>query len=169
MEFAALDCSTLGGKDAGISCADTGRQASVSRFHSLYSSFSSPPAGLWARVTTPQEARLVVAGWLADNVEPFGVQLGTEIADVETFTGNAGEPIYYVVRLSPAGFVVVSADDLVEPIVAFADAADYEPSAEDPLTALVTGDLNERIAAAYDRSSGQLQAQSADRHPGEVA
>ena len=116
---------------------------------------------LWARVTTSQEARLVVAGWLADSSEPFGVQLGTEIADVETFTGNAGEPVYYVVRLNPTGFVVVSADDLVEPILAFTDAEDYEPSAEDPLTALVTGDLTERIAAAYDRPSGQLQAQSA--------
>lgn len=117
--------------------------------------------GLWARVTTPQEARLVVTGWLADNIEPFGMQLGAGIADVETFTGNAGEPLYHVVRLSPSGFVVVSADDLVEPILVFADAQDYEPSAEDPLTALVAADLSERIAAAYDRSSGQLQAQSA--------
>ncbi len=117
--------------------------------------------GLGARVTTPQEARLVVAGWLADGVEPFGMQLGAEIANVETFTGGAGEPVYYLVRLSPTGFVVVSADDLVEPILAFADAQDYEPSAENPLTAFVTGDLSGRIAAAYDRPSGQLQAQSA--------
>jgi len=117
-------------------------------------------AGLWARVTTPQEAQLVVAGWLADNVEPLGAQLGSRVADVETFTGRAGEPIYHVVRLSPSGFVVVSADDLVEPILAFADAGDYEPSAEDPLATWVTSDLNERIATAYDQSSDQFRALS---------
>jgi hypothetical protein len=116
--------------------------------------------GLWARVTTPQEARWVVAGWLADNVEPFGLQLGRDVAHVETFPGHAGEPICYLVRLSPSGFVIVSADDLVEPIIAFADTTDYEPAAEDPLTALVISDLNERIAAAYDQSPGQLRMQS---------
>lgn len=103
---------------------------------------------------------MVVAGWLADNAEPLGAQLGNRIADVETFTGRAGEPIYYIARLSPSGFVIVSADDLVEPILAFADAGDYEPSAEDPLTALVIGDLNERIAAAYDQTPDQLHALS---------
>jgi hypothetical protein len=103
---------------------------------------------------------MVVAGWLADNAEPFDAQLGKDVADVETFTGNAGEPIYYLVRLNPWGFVVVSADDMVEPIVAFAEAGDYEPSTEDPLTALVTTDLNTRIAAAYDQPSGPFQIQS---------
>jgi hypothetical protein len=115
---------------------------------------------LKARVATPQEARQVVSGWLADNAEPFDTRLGRDITDVETFTGSDGEPIYYLVRLSPSGFVVVSADDLVEPVVAFSDANDYEPSREDPLTALLASDLNERIAAAYESSPGQLQAQS---------
>jgi len=126
---------------------------------SLFILLIAPPC-LWARVTTPQEARLVVAGWLADNAEPFDAQLGKDVADVETFTGNAGEPIYHLVRLNPWGFVVVSADDRVEPIIAFAEAGDYEPSAEDPLTALAAADLNERIATAYDQSSGPLQVQS---------
>lgn len=118
------------------------------------------PTGLWARVTTPQEAREVVEGWLVDNAEPLDARLGRDTADVEAFTGFGGEPIYYLVRLNPSGFVVVSADDLVEPVVAFSDANDYEPSNEDPLTALLASDLNERIAAAYEFSPGQLQAQS---------
>lgn len=118
------------------------------------------PAGLWARVTTPQEAREVVEGWLVDNIEPFDAGLGRDVAAVEMFTGSGGEPICYLVRLNPSGFVVVSADDLIEPIVAFADANDYEPSREDPLTALLASDLNERITAAYESSPGQFQAQS---------
>jgi hypothetical protein len=160
MDIAASICSTLGGqgrrhfmrkhRTSSIQFA-----VSLSLFILLF-----PACGLWARVTTPAEARRVVAGWLAENAEPFGVQLGRNITSVQTFPGSSGEPLYYLVRLSPSGFMVVSADDLVEPILGFADAHDYEPSAEDPLTALVTRDMNERIAAAYDRRSGQLRAQS---------
>ncbi len=117
-------------------------------------------ADIEAGVATPHEARQVVSGWLTDNVELFGVPLGRDIADVEAFAGIDGQPIYYLVHLSPSGFVVVSADDLVEPIVAFADAADYEPSDDDPLTTLLAGDLNQRIAAAYESASNRLQAQS---------
>ena len=115
---------------------------------------------LCARVTTPQEAHLVVAGWLSGNVEPFGMPLGRDIVDVETFTGVAGEPIYYIVRLSRAGSVIVSADDLVEPILGFGEGQEYEPSADDPLTALVTSDVTGRMAEAYSQPTGQLQTQS---------
>ncbi|MGE5295205.1 MAG: C10 family peptidase [Solirubrobacterales bacterium] len=114
---------------------------------------------LAARVTTSQEAQQAVTGWLADDAEPFGLQLGNPVG-VETFTGNDGAPVYYLVRLSPTGFVIASADDLVEPIVAFADAGDYEPSDEDPLSALVAADMGQRVATAYDSPSGQLQIQS---------
>lgn len=120
----------------------------------------TPACGLWARVTTPGEARLVVAGWLADNPEPFGAPLGRDIASVETFRGNFRETLYYLVRLRPSGIVIVSADDLVEPILGFSDVQDYYPLGEDPLTAWVTGDMNERIPAAYARLSGRLRAQS---------
>ena len=68
---------------------------------------------------------------------------------VETFTDNYGEPVYYIVYLEPSGFVIVSADDLVEPIIGFADDGTYEPSPENPLGALVTNDLNGRMAAVH--------------------
>jgi len=51
--------------------------------------------------------------------------------------------------LEPSGFVIVSADDLVEPIIGFADDGTYEPSPENPLGALVTNDLNGRMAAVH--------------------
>jgi hypothetical protein len=117
-------------------------------------------AGAWARPTTPQEAQLAVAGWLTGNAEPFDVPLGNLVTDVQTITGAAGAPVYHIVHLVPSGFVIVPADDLVEPILSFTDARAYEPSAWDPLTALVTVDLNRRLADAY-AASGRLQIQSA--------
>ncbi len=101
---------------------------------------------LWALPTTANEAEMVVAGWLKANPEPLGTVLCPEITRVETFTDDYGEPLYYIVYLKPSGFVIVSADDLVEPIIGFADEGTYDPSVENPLGALVTNDLNGRMA-----------------------
>jgi subtilisin-like proprotein convertase family protein len=98
--------------------------------------------------TTANEAELLVKGWLKNNTKPLGVTLGRQVMQVETFTDDNNEPTYYVVYLQPSGFVIVPADDLVEPIICFANDGLYDPSSENPLGALVTNDLNRRIAAA---------------------
>ena len=102
---------------------------------------------LWARPTTAYEAELVVTGWLDGGFEPFGMTLGRVVSDVESFTDADGRPIYYIVHLKPSGFVIVPADDSVEPIIGFADDGVYDPSYENPLGALVTSDLNGRVLA----------------------
>lgn len=63
---------------------------------------------------------------------------------VQTFTDDSGEPIYYIVNLQSGGFVIVSANDLIEPIIGFADDGIFDPSPDNPLGALVTGDLKSR-------------------------
>jgi len=113
-------------------------------------------SSLWALPTTAYEAVMAVAGWLKVDPQPLETALGQEIMSVETFTDNNGEPVYYVVYLEPSGFVIVSGDDLVEPIIGFADDGIYDPSLDNPLGALVTNDLNVRISAV--RSTFRLLA-----------
>jgi hypothetical protein len=72
--------------------------------------------------------------------------LGQQVVNVKTFSDANEQPIYYVVYLEPSGFVIVPADDLVEPIVAFVDNGLYDPSPDNPLGALVSQDLPCRIA-----------------------
>lgn len=110
---------------------------------------------IWARPTKPHEARKVVEGWLKADSRPLGAGLGRQATAVETFTDDAGEPIYYAVYLQPSGFVIVSADDSVEPIIAFADEGIYDPSPDNPLGALVSQDLRGRVTAA--RAPNQLK------------
>jgi len=122
-------------------------------------------SGVWARPTTADEAEKVVTGWLKTNARPLGTALGREVISVETFTDDYGEasrkagsqPVYHIVYLEPTGFVVVSADDLVEPIVAFADDGTFEPSLESPLGALVNNDLNGRVAAVRNTFGLQME------------
>ncbi len=112
-------------------------------------------SSLWALPTTAYEAEMAVAGWLKVDPQPLETTLGQEVMRVETFTDNYGEPIYYIVYLEPSGFVIVSADDLVEPIIGFADDGTYDPSPENPLGVLVTNDLNGRMAAVHNTFSLQ--------------
>jgi hypothetical protein len=118
---------------------------------------------LWARPTTADEAEKVVTGWLEVNARPLGTTLGREVISVETFTDDYGEPVYHIVYLQPTGFVVVSADDLVEPIIGFADDGAFEPSLESPLGALVTNDLNGRVTSVRNTFRLQMEAPGGPR------
>ncbi len=129
-------------------------------------------AGVWARPTTPDEAQMAVTGWLKTDFsgrpDGLGMALGRQVGSVETFWDEGGEPAYYVVYLQPAGFVVVSADDLVEPIIGFADDGLYDPSPDNPMGALVTSDLNGRMAAAGISGGWHPQAQLGDGAPADA-
>jgi len=113
-------------------------------------------SSLWALPTTAYEAEMVVTGWLKTNPQPLNTPLSQQIMGVENFTDDLGEPVYYIVYLEPSGFVIVAGDDLVEPIIGFADNGIYDPSLDNPLGALVTNDLNGRISAV--RSTFRLLA-----------
>ena len=105
------------------------------------------PAGLFAGPVDAEQAQNVVKGWLKTNYQPLGASLGRQIERVETFTNDDAEAVYYVVYLQPGGYVIVPADDAVEPILCFVETGAYDPSDDRPLGALVGRDVPARIAA----------------------
>ena len=127
---------------------------------------------VWAKAVPSSLAREVVNGWLAKEAKPMGSRLGSEVENVKTFTDSNGQPVYYVVVLKPNGFVVVSADDLVEPIVCFSSGGSYDSSARNPLGALVSRDIPARINVSRSvhakllagNSTGDLTKQQAMVH-----
>lgn len=106
------------------------------------------PDAVWAAPMHSQQADKVVRGWLKANARPLGTALGQQIKNIKTFSDADGQPIYYVVYLSPSGFVIVPADNLVEPIIAFVTGGTFDPSLDNPLGALVSQDLPQRITTA---------------------
>jgi len=115
------------------------------------------PTSVPAAPTTPDQARRVVQGWLARDGRPLGAILGREVKEVQSFQVQPGIA-YFVVYLEPQGFVVVPGDDLVEPIIAFVPQGQYDPSAANPLGAMVSRDVPQRLAgvrAAEAQASGE--------------
>ena len=116
--------------------------------------------------------------WVAANPRPMNSRLGSQIENVETFTDANSQPVYHVVYLRPNGFVIVPADDEIEPVICFAEAGSFDPSPDNPLGALVSRDLPGRVNAARAiqkmvRSGRAIQSftkQEMDiRHSGEKA
>ena len=102
----------------------------------------------FAEPVDSKTAATTVKGWLRMDRKPFGKTLGENVKSVETFKDAAGKPVYHVVNLEPSGFVIVSAEDQTEPIIAFVDQGHYDPSPANPLGALVSRDLPQRVAHA---------------------
>jgi hypothetical protein len=93
------------------------------------------------------EARKAVQGWLHLDSRPLGMAIGATVTRVDTFSDAQGQPAYHVVYLNPNGFVIVPADDDVEPIVAFVSGGTFDPSPDNPLGALAGTDLPARVSA----------------------
>jgi hypothetical protein len=123
------------------------------------------PAG--AKPTTPGQAMVVVQAWCRMEAAPLKSSLGKAVSEVQTFRDTSGTDLYHVVYLSPAGFAIVPADDLVEPIIAFSSEGNYDASETNPLGALVGNDLPGRIARVrgskqfVGEKSGELTSEQA--------
>jgi hypothetical protein len=105
---------------------------------------------LFAKPVSAEKAQQAVKGWLKADSRPFGATLGQQLKKTDTFRDEQGQVIYYVVYLQPSGFVIVLADDTLEPVLAFSDHGTYNPSLTSPLGALVNKDTRGRFAASRE-------------------
>jgi len=104
----------------------------------------------WGRAfadpATADQAKRTVQGWLRAEKTPLQAKLGSTIKGVDTYNDAKGSALYHVVRLEPNGFVIVAADDYVEPIIAFSSSGTFDPSTKTPIGALIARDLPNRMA-----------------------
>ena len=95
---------------------------------------------------TSEQAASVVKGWLAFCEKPLMCDMGEEVADVKTYEDASGLALYHVVYLKPKGYVLVSADDSIEPIIAFSSDGVYVLDDENAIAALIENDMRGRLA-----------------------
>ncbi len=114
-----------------------------------------------AAPTTSAQAKQIVKAWLTSDASPLGASLGTSIKKITTYKTPSGQIRYFIAYLKPKGFVVVSGDDLVEPIIAFSTGTSFTSGSSNPLGALVSADLKARVAEASNPSTLRLSKSSA--------
>ena len=113
-----------------------------------------------ARPISKEQAQNAVFNWLVRNQQPLKMRLGSKIKNVLLFTNDSGEILYYIVYLNPDGFVIVSGDDLVEPIIGFVSSGQYIDSLNNPLGALVKQDIPSRVIQARKYENKRIKSDS---------
>ena len=131
-------------------------------------SLTLPFSSALAYPTTAEDAETVVQNWLALSPSPLGGEMVTAASDelilrVEAYEDESENTIYYVVYINPKGFVIVPADDFVEPIIAFLpNAVLFDPSDGNPLGALVSADIPGRLDAVKEINRSFSVSETAD-------
>jgi hypothetical protein len=100
-----------------------------------------------ARPVDKNRAAKAVRGMLKSDKRPLRSRIGDKIGRSETFSDPNGE-LYHVVYLQPNGFVIVAADDAAEPIICICSGSEFSPGTDNPMGALVSRDMPQRIAQA---------------------
>lgn len=90
----------------------------------------------------------------------MGQTLSDTIDRTDAYLDGAGKVIYYVVSLQPTGFVISSADDGVEPVIAFDWRGKFDPDTANPFFSLLFADMSQRSEEVFMASqTGKRQAQ----------
>ena len=126
------------------------------------------PFSVHAKPTSPEQAQRLVTNWLARDGRPLDTLLGRQVVQVQPFRDAADQVIYYAVYLAPQGFVIVTAEDLVEPIIAFAPTGKFDPATDNPLGALISRDVPYRVQRAREVERQGQSLNSAFPPPGSL-
>ena len=109
------------------------------------------PLSAWARPTTDAEARRSVAGWLALDPRPLRARMGAKPTRVKAFKDSAGNIDYFVVSLERADSPSWPAMTCSNPSLPSLPKAPSTPIPQNPLYALVNGDLPGRLAEVREK------------------
>lgn len=81
-----------------------------------------------------------------------GIQKAASVRPVQSyFMPSSNTPMFYVISLDGGGFVVISADSEIEPIIAMSESGDFSADPHSPLFAVLNQDLSARMQNIQER------------------
>jgi hypothetical protein len=99
---------------------------------------------LYAKETTKKQAISAASGWLKFQEKPMGREFGDLAGSVKTVQKN-NQILYHIVDIEGEGYVILSGDDQIEPVVAFSSSGFFYEGANPHLTAILERDLTARL------------------------
>ena len=102
----------------------------------------------FAAPVSQEQALGAAYAWLSLSPEAMHEQHGRLAGSVTAVPDALGETQFYAVDLAPKGYVIVAADDKVEPVIAFSTSDVFNAAPGDPLFDMLRGDVPARISRA---------------------
>ena len=121
-----------------------------------------------AATVSAEEAERAARTWISVG-DTLGCRMDANVSGVSEFHGKGGTGAFYVVSLekadgAPGGYVVLSGDTRVSPVVAFSDEGEFAADEGNPLWVLLGADFAKvSVAIAEDDSASAPSAKSALR------
>jgi hypothetical protein len=84
----------------------------------------------------------VCKGWMKLHRKNFN----KKIKSINVFKDQDSNDIFYAVNLDTDGFILLSSDDMINPIIAFSNKGVFHGNIDSPLYILIEGDMKDRIS-----------------------
>ncbi len=119
----------------------------------------------YAGQVAAERAKRAAMGFLETSLLPSQAARDKQDIRIRTVLDEKAHPLFYAVSLNPSGFIILPADDRIEPVLAFSsdDISDLSP--ESPLYILICRDLKgrmSRIREHFDLTSNDPAPESTD-------
>ena len=114
--------------------------------------------GVYALPVGDAAASAATRGWLKYYDQPMTYTISKDVAESKGYSDSSGRVLYYAVNLAPHGFIILSADDELEPVIAFSVSGRYQKREGDPLCVLLEQDMNERLNYAAVKKTSKVKS-----------
>jgi hypothetical protein len=102
-----------------------------------------------------ESAKLATKGWLRLVGKPLEAKLSQKIASVKAFKNDENKILYFIVSLDPEGYIIMSPDNMLEPVIAFSSSGHFVETDDNPLFALIKEDMSGRLKTLADEAAKQ--------------
>jgi len=109
---------------------------------------------LLAEPVTALQAQAAAQAWLQRTPAPLGANLGGQVAEVVTHADAAGRSLFHEARLAGGGFVILAADDRIDPVVALCEGEALAAGPESHLDLMLRKDMKARLARVESFGKG---------------
>jgi hypothetical protein len=108
-----------------------------------------------------ESAKLATKGWLRFVGRPLDVKLSKKIASVKAIKNDKNKILCFIVSLDPEGYIIMSPDDMIEPVIAFSSSGHFIETDDNPLFSLIKEDMSGRLKIVSDEVAKQKNKLSA--------
>ena len=100
----------------------------------------------WSTEISSEQASVAAANWMSKSQTRLGAQFKrSALPEVSTFKDGSGRALWHVVSADGGGFVVMSGDSEITPVVAFSDSDDFVAEVGSPLYDMLMTDMAQRL------------------------